>query len=819
MTKTIKLTCFLLLCYQILSAQTDNEFWFAVPDVTSTQNLDRPVYLRLVTHEQAATVVVSQPANTNSFPTQTITIAANSLYTINLSNWVDVLECKPANTILNNGGLHIQSNVPISAYYEVNGSNLNPEIFVLKGSNALGQSFVISSQNFCNNNGNYATLPYSSFDIVTTENNTTVTIIPSKNIVGHTANNAFTINLNKGQCYSATAQSQLASQHLEGSLVNANHPIAITLKDDNIVNPTYGGCSDMIGDQTVPVTLVGKKYIAISGNLNNPGDQVFITAIQNNTQIFKNGILQYILNANQTYQTNINGASCFIETSNPSYVYHVTGIGCEFGASILPSIECTGSYAVTMARSSSEPLYITLLVESGGIGNFSINGNTTFINASQFSAVPGTANQWYFAKISLPTSSYPAGTTIRINNSTNLFHEGSLNGDVVSGASVGYFSDYNSVITPHIFTTNGDTVICFGGTLQLSSNFNGTQQWAGPNGFSSNSHNVNITNNTPANSGYYSLTATVPGCGTGKDSVFITVLPLIDVHAMQSICYGSSYLGHNQAGNYIDTLTSMQGCDSIIHLSLNINPILEGDTAITICSGQTQWGHSLSGNYTDTIALANGCKKKYQLTLTVNPPIEADTFVNICEGHSFLTHTQSGTYDETFQTAEGCDSIVHLNLIVNPPLTQDTLVTICSQDFYFAGGKLRNEAGIYTDTIRNADSCHVVVFTHLQIISTPAICECSMLMPNAFTPNGDQLNDVFKLTTNHRCNLENYSFSIYNRAGQRVYYTSDPEMGWNGTIRNQYADIGTYFFFVSYTIDVAGLKNHVTKKGDLTLIR
>ena len=86
----------------------------------------------------------------------------------------------------------IKASTEITAYYEV-GILYNPEIFSLKGQNALGTEFYTPFQNFANNG-----VGYSSFDIIATEDNTIISITPSNNIVGYSANIVFTVNLNKG---------------------------------------------------------------------------------------------------------------------------------------------------------------------------------------------------------------------------------------------------------------------------------------------------------------------------------------------------------------------------------------------------------------------------------------------------------------------------------------------------------------------------------------------------------------------------------------------------------------------------------------------
>ena len=244
-------------------AQTDTAFWFAAPDVSSSNSYDRPIVFRISSYQFSSTVVLSQPANATFTPI-TINLTPFSTQTINVTSQLANIECQPAN-VIQNRGIKITATNKIGVYYEVNEAAPNPEIFSLKGKNALGTQFYISSQNLLRNSSFYPVTPLSSFNIVASEDNTLITITPTKNIVGHSANIPFTIILHKGQTYSAEASSQLANQHLDGSSILSTKPIAITLEDDLLEGgDLYGGlCHDLAGDQTVPFTSLGTEYIAI----------------------------------------------------------------------------------------------------------------------------------------------------------------------------------------------------------------------------------------------------------------------------------------------------------------------------------------------------------------------------------------------------------------------------------------------------------------------------------------------------------------------------------------------------------------------------
>lgn len=93
---------------------------------------------------------------------------------------------------------------------------------------------------------------------------------------------------------------------------------------------------------------------------------------------------------------------------------------------------------------------------------------------------------------------------------------------------------------------------------------------------------------------------------------------------------------------------------------------------------------------------------------------------------------------------------------------------------------------------------------------------CKPFVPDAFTPNGDGLNDLFRIRYKGDMTLQH--FSIYNRLGQRVFTTASKEQGWDGTYMGTRQDVGTYFYYIKIICGNRGDKT-VEFKGDVTLIR
>jgi gliding motility-associated-like protein len=91
---------------------------------------------------------------------------------------------------------------------------------------------------------------------------------------------------------------------------------------------------------------------------------------------------------------------------------------------------------------------------------------------------------------------------------------------------------------------------------------------------------------------------------------------------------------------------------------------------------------------------------------------------------------------------------------------------------------------------------------------------CNISVPNAFTPNGDGKNDwLFPLNA---FDVSNYEFQVFNRYGQLVFETRDPQKKWDGRMNGQQQETGAYIWIFNYT-DGSGKK--LSQRGSTVLIR
>jgi gliding motility-associated-like protein len=88
-----------------------------------------------------------------------------------------------------------------------------------------------------------------------------------------------------------------------------------------------------------------------------------------------------------------------------------------------------------------------------------------------------------------------------------------------------------------------------------------------------------------------------------------------------------------------------------------------------------------------------------------------------------------------------------------------------------------------------------------------------LFIPNAFSPNGDGVNDVFYV---YGSGFKEFYLAIFNRWGQLVFEAEDPRSGWNGTLNGKEMEQAVYVYYLKAAFDDLTVR---TFKGSLTLLR
>lgn len=241
--------------------------------------------------------------------------------------------------------------------------------------------------------------------------------------------------------------------------------------------------------------------------------------------------------------------------------------------------------------------------------------------------------------------------------------------------------------------------------------------------------------------------------------------------------------------------------------------------------------NSIQTNYplSTTVICDSSCCKEILDTLNT-------TTKTVCEKDNYhlpngVPVTVSGTYYITNKTVSGCDSISYYNItVVKDPAAlkmntdtcmegKDSLVLITTEGFDFykwnsglisTENKLTvNKSGLYTVSVSN--QCGV----NSASINVLAICDAPIYIPNAFTPNKDRLNEVFRVPPTDFYQLN--SFQIYNRWGGLIFSTNNIKEGWDGNYKGIQQPSGIYTYIIKLTSIKTGKMSQ--EIGSLQLIR
>jgi gliding motility-associated-like protein len=110
---------------------------------------------------------------------------------------------------------------------------------------------------------------------------------------------------------------------------------------------------------------------------------------------------------------------------------------------------------------------------------------------------------------------------------------------------------------------------------------------------------------------------------------------------------------------------------------------------------------------------------------------------------------------------------------------------------------------IATNTFGCEDTSSVTVFVY---------DEFEFVIPNVFTPNGDRINDEFKMVA---CGVYDFELSIFNRFGVEVFKSKDLDISWDGRVNGKKANPGAYF----YTIRIKDFRgDYLNYSGPITII-
>ncbi len=228
-------------------------------------------------------------------------------------------------------------------------------------------------------------------------------------------------------------------------------------------------------------------------------------------------------------------------------------------------------------------------------------------------------------------------------------------------------------------------------------------------------------------SGVYSqILTSATGCDSIKE-VTLTVYEQYDIALEQTICEGDSFLLGDrvirESGQYMASLQSINGCDSIVNVNLIVAPSYNDTVPISICDNETFifGGQFISspGMYTNTFTSEAGCDSTVTIDVSILPIFSTQEEVTICEGETYTFGTRelsrAGEYNETFTSVSGCDSLVFLTLEITPRASSSMSAEICEGETYQFGERMLTEAGVYQEAFEGSNGCDSIVTLNLRV--------------------------------------------------------------------------------------------------------
>lgn len=367
-------------------------------------------------------------------------------------------------------------------------------------------------------------------------------------------------------------------------------------------------------------------------------------------------------------------------------------------------------------------------------------------------------------------------------------------------------------------------------------------------------HGITVT--TPGNNVATYMTTASGGCDSAV-TLNLSILMPQQKNIDLSACGPLSFEGHTYNASQVieDTVKSYRGCDSLYRtLHITIHPALTPQNisqTIQGC-GYARYNGQVyvqSTQLKDTLFNQYGCDSIYRTThIVVYPgvqPLKAADTAYGCGSVVFggQTYTRDTTIVTLLRNIAGCDSVrlstrlvvqrLGLKLTADPeqPVKGDDVILRTAADVpyrvlaweppaMFPDQQAHEQRffirqdGVFKVIAISDHGCVDTAELKLRADSLVPVA----LMPNAFSPNGDGLNDEFTPFFVNKSGYIVRRFFIYNRWGREVYHAYNQKTAaWNGLYGNtgKPADPGTYY----YQIDIEFLdKTKASFKGEVTLV-
>ncbi|MFT3912416.1 MAG: gliding motility-associated C-terminal domain-containing protein [Ferruginibacter sp.] len=538
----------------------------------------------------------------------------------------------------------------------------------------------------------------------------------------------------------------------------------------------------------------------------------------------------------------------------------VTGSGLGFGG-VSPSIGVTlDTYQNSMP--DSDPVYDHIAIQRNGVLDHLSTNNL----AGPVQIINGVDNaedgQWHKLKIVWDATTHTLEAwidgSLRVTHTEDLVATTFSNDPLVywgfTGSTGLYYNlqRFRTALEPHWHFGPAQT-LCVNDPITFIDSTISFTTIAGVSWDFGDNSPLNTTDLSPTHSyttaGTYTVTQTV----TGADGCEETNTQTVIVGGGITITSLAASANCTSAGSITLTLPATPGPFTT---TWNTTPVQNGTTATNLSPG----------DYTATVIDGDGCTSTHTATVPLfnNMTFVTDNNATICSGSSFTTNTQSNatvfawtpttgvsnptgaspilspTTTTTYSvhaTLQFCDStrtititvpVVSVNAGNDQTITAGSsiqLQTSASTGTYLwtpATGLSSSttlsplasptETTTYTLTVTTADGCTNSDVVTIEVKPDVDV-NCSEPMV-AFTPNGDGINDLWKVGL-EGCYV-NAAVHVYNRYGTAVFENDNYKNDWEGRYKGKLLPDGTYYFVIDFTYSN---KKRKQVRGNVTILR
>ena len=327
-------------------------------------------------------------------------------------------------------------------------------------------------------------------------------------------------------------------------------------------------------------------------------------------------------------------------------------------------------------------------------------------------------------------------------------------------------------------------------------------------------------------SGWYKLTITEQNC-VYKDSVLVIINPIlyskqsktISKCKEETVLLTSPILGNKYTWNTGGISDNIE-INTFGTYSIIVNNYCKVDTCFfEVIDEKCKCNFDINDSFIcnkDTLLIgfeSDNTKKYLWSTNNLNSKIyvskPGEYWLRIYDGKCTYTDTFNIKFKKThidvhFQTFEKCRDE---NLEINSPIKGDSCI-------WFDGNKS------WTKIVKDTGVFYLNVFSHchkdsIKYFINEKLCDCYCYVPNTFTPNGDELNNVFEVKL--FCDYSDFHFTIFDRWGEIIFESYNPKYGWDGTYNNKIVVDGVYVYKLDFLDNHSKTKHQ--KTGHVNLIK